>query len=149
MSQRDKILVTLMHGVLLAITVAVLLVTFFVTLPMAETRWFPVVETLQVDKVEPASEGRSIIYGSFDKIRQCDYGGIAWFERKANGDLERVSVELLRRPGDTSSPNRPLGQQTAGPWVIGIPADRVIGASVVELTHRCHPFWTTVTHFFP
>lgn len=144
-----KWVVTLIQGALLSMTTVVLLVTLFVSMPAVETRFFPVVQHLEIDNVAPASENRSVIYGHFNKVRQCDYIGISWFRRTSDGALERVPVELMRRAGDTSSPTRPTGRQVAGPWVIGIPPEEVRFVSIVELTHRCHPFWTTVTQFYP
>lgn len=144
-----KWIVALIQGVLVSITVAVILTTFFVTLPALETRYWPVVKKLEILSVERATEDRSIVYGQFNKVRQCSYIGIAWFQRNVNGVLERVPVETRRRPGDNSSPDRPIGVQAAGPWIVDIPINDLRGTSVVELTHRCHPFWTTVTHFYP
>ncbi len=144
-----KWLVTMLHGLLISVTILILLVTFFVSFPALETKYWPVVETLHIERVEAATENRSVIYGTFNKVRQCEYIGITWFARNVNGVLDRVPVEILRKPGDTSSPNRPLGVQTAGPWVVAIPPQELLGTSVVELTHRCHPFWTTVMHFYP
>ncbi len=144
-----KWLVAALQGFLISLTIVVILVTAFVSFPAIETRYFPVVEKLDIVKVDQASENRSIVYGQFNKVRQCEYIGISWFKRNSNGVLERVAVELMRRPGDSSSPNRPLGMQNAGPWVIDIPQDELRGTSVVELAHRCHPFWTTITRFYP
>ena len=149
MSRLSKTLVAVMQGVLISITVAVMLVTFFVSLPMLETRYKPVVSKLAIGKVEPASDGRSIVYAAFNKLRQCEYIGIAWYQRQSDGSLERVPLELLRRPGDISSPNRPLGRAQSGPWIVSIPVNQLRQSSVVELTHRCHPFWTSVTQFYP
>lgn len=144
-----KWLTALIQGTLIAMTIAVLLVTFFVTLPGVETRYWPVVQKLEILSVADAGDGRSLVFGQFNKVRQCEYVGIAWFRRNSNGVLERVSIETRRLPTDEASPNRPLGEQKAGPWIIAIPHDELIGVSVAELTHRCHPFWTTVTHFYP
>lgn len=130
------------------ITMTVLLITIFVTLPLVETRFFPVVHKLQIDSIEPLGE-QSVIRGTLNKVRQCDYVGVAWFKRNAIGTLDRVQVQTRRDITDVSSPNRPLGRQGVGPWIIAIPADEIRANSVAELTHRCHPFWTTVTHFYP
>ena len=149
MSRHDKFLVAVMHGVLIAITVAVMLVTFFVTFPALETRHWPVVGKMRINSVELASEDRSVVYATFTKLRNCEYIGITWFHAGALGELNRVPVELYRQANDISSPNRPVGTQSAGPWVVGIPPNELRSRSCVQLAHRCHPFWTTFTNFYP
>lgn len=136
------------QGVLISFTVAVMLVTFFVSFPAIESRYFPVVSTLQIGQVQLTTEGRSIVYGSFTKLRACEYLGTTWFKRTPDG-MERVSLELLRSPGDNNAPTRPLGTQFAGPWTVGLSPDELKEGSIVQLLHRCHPFWTTVTNFYP
>lgn len=143
-----KWLILVLQTILGAITVSVLLITVFVTMPVLETRFFPVVHKLLIDSIEPLGN-QSIVRGTFNKVRQCDYIGIAWFERNQLGGLDRVQVQTRRDINDVSSPNRPVGWQSAGPWIIAIPADELKSNSVAELSHRCHPFWTTVTHFYP
>ena len=149
MSPISKATVRAIQTVLGGIIAAVLIVTFFVSLPKMESRYWPVTSPLEITRVEPATGGRSIVYATFEKKRQCDYVGIAWGERQADGSVDRVAIELLRQPGDVGSPNRPVGKQSSGPWVIGIAPDFIRQLSVVELYHRCHPFWTSVTPFYP
>jgi hypothetical protein len=142
-------MVAVTQGVLIAITVAVLLVTFFISFPAVETRYFPVANPMTIDRVETASDGRSLVYVSFTKLRDCEYIGMSWYERGLLGTLEQVPIEVFRRPNDISSPSRPVGTHAAGPWIIGIPSEVVRSNSFVQLAHRCHPFWTTFTNFYP
>lgn len=124
--------------------------TTFTVGPSIETRYRPAVSKLRILAVAPDSEGGSLINAEFTKLRgECEYIGITWSRRSADGTLDRVPVILLRREGDTSSPNRPVGTQRAGPWSVGIPPEAVRGESVVALHHRCHPFWTSRTDFYP
>lgn len=149
MSQGFRWFTAVSQGLMVSITVCVLLVTFFVTFPQLETRYFPVVTKLQIDLIEPAAEGRSAVYVSFAKLRGCEYIGMAWFEQTSSVDKDRVTLELYRAPGDITTPSRPVGRQSSGPWVVDIPPDRLRADSIVEVTHRCHPFWSTVTQFYP
>jgi hypothetical protein len=118
--------------------------------PAVETKWFPVVSKLRVTKVLSGEEaGTSVVYAEYTKLRSCEYVGIAWFKGNPNGVFERVPITLLRKEGDQSSPNRPIGTQKAGPWIIGVPPDELRQGSFARLYHRCFPFWTSTTDFWP
>lgn len=94
------------------------------------------------------NERQTTIWAYFTKLRACDYIGIAWHKLEGK-DLVRVPLQLLREPGDVSSPNRPVGSTKAGPWIVDIPMDLVKTDSYVELRHRCWPFWNSITEFYP
>lgn len=117
--------------------------------PALETRFFPVVGKLQILKVETTPEGHSKIYAAFEKRRNCKYLGISWYRGSRVMGFERVPLTLYRHPGDDGSPNRPIGFQKAGPWVVAIPPDEIRSNSFAELHHSCIPLWTTVTEFYP
>ena len=123
--------------------------TVYAVGPPLETKWRPVVSKLEILSVEPAPMGKTKIRAAFRKLRDCEYLGIAWFVGTRATDFERVSVELMRDPNDTSSPSRPLGYQKVGPWVIGMPPDELRSHSFAQLQHRCHPFWNSITEFYP
>ena len=113
-------------------------------------RWMfgPVVSKLRIVSIEQTPAGHSLIKAEFTKLRDCSYVGIAWFRRMDEG-FERVPVELMRLPNDTSSPNRPLGTQRAGPWVVHLTPDELRTTSFAQLSHSCHGLWVTVTDFYP
>lgn len=117
--------------------------------PTLETRFFPVVGKLEILSIEPAENGGTEVRAAFRKIRECEYIGLAWYVGRRPDNIERVTVQLMRDPRDTSSPNRPVGYQRAGPWIIGLPPFEARNNSFARLTHRCHPFWVTTTDFFP
>jgi hypothetical protein len=118
--------------------------------PWVETRFFPVVEKLQILRAEPGDDGATtVLHAAFRKIRDCEYIGMSWFRGDRAESFERVPVVLMRREGDTSSPNRPLGYQRAGPWVIHVPPDELATKSFAILHHRCHGLWTSNTEFYP
>ena len=124
---------------------------YFVSMigPHLETRFLPVVSKLTITELKADENGQAIVDAMFTKLRQCEFIGIAWYRGRADGEFERVPVILLRREGDTSSPNRPVGTQRAGPWIIGMPAAEIRNNSFAQLIHRCHPFWVSTTEFYP
>lgn len=118
--------------------------------PAIETRLAPVVGKLQILAMRPGDlDGTTEVHAAFEKRRDCEYVGISWFHGSKEAGFERVPIVLLRQEGDTSSPNRPVGYQKAGPWIVGVPPDELVGNSFAQLQHRCWPFWLTTTDFFP
>lgn len=136
---------------LAAIIFSATLFSVWIIGPEVETRYAPAVSKLYIESVDTASDpAHALVRASFTKLRNCEYIGIGWFRASENGTLERVALEL--RPehnDDENSPNRPVGYQRAGPWEIYMPADEIVGRSIVRLWHRCHPFWVTLTEFYP
>ncbi len=132
-------------------TVIVIAVVFtFLTVgPAVETNFFPVVSKLRIVSLTQDADGNSVVQAQFTKYRDCTFIGIAWFRIYPEGDFERVPVTLLRREGDTSSPNRPLGTQRAGPWIIGLTNDELLNHSFATLSHECSPLWISTTNFYP
>lgn len=116
--------------------------------PAVETIAFPVVGKLQVDEIAEVT-GKVTMQVRFNKLRNCEYVGISWFKGEKNGSFERVPIELRRPTGDSSSPNRPIGQQRSGPWILSMTLDQMRTNSFAQLYHRCHPFWLTTTDFYP
>jgi hypothetical protein len=131
-----------------AVIVIATIFTVFLVGPAVETRYFPVVDKLIIDRMEWQGPSVTRIWATFRKLRECEYVGISWFSGTRD-DFERVPVILHREKGDTSSPNRPVGYQHAGPWDIGVPIYDIPTKSFARLSHRCHGFWTTTTEFYP
>ncbi len=131
-----------------AIIFASTLMIIYTAGPWLETRFWPVVSKLTILQTEMTGPAQTKIWAYFTKMRACDYIGIAWYQIEGD-DVIRVPLQLLREPGDLSSPNRPIGSTKAGPWIVDIPRDLVKSKSYVELQHRCHPFWVTTTEFYP
>ncbi|MCW4115662.1 hypothetical protein NPA31_011875 [Aurantimonas sp. MSK8Z-1] len=147
MSQRPDLMLALKVA-MGTISALCALYCFFALGPMVEARWFPVLGKLRIVQVDALSPRTSVVMTEFDKLRDCEYLGIAWYYNEASA-FERVSMVPIRDPDDTSAPNRPTGAQRAGPWRIAMSAEAVRGKSFVQAFHRCHPFWTTVTNFYP
>ena len=123
--------------------------TLYTAGPAIETRFFPVVGKLQILRIDPLPDEKAAIFAAFEKLRNCEYMGIAWYHGSRRSGFERVPLILYRQPGDDSSPNRPMGFQKAGPWEISLPADEVRANSFAELFHYCNPLWVTRTEFYP
>lgn len=133
---------------------AVILVSVFFTIwaigPSVETSRFPVVGKLTIITAVENPDGFTEIHAAFRKMRDCEYIGIQWFKVNADdGSFVRIPVELLREEGDTTSPNRPVGYQKAGPWIVHANLEDFQHNTFATLTHRCHPFWMTTTNFYP
>lgn len=143
---------TLVSMAIKAFCFTVIMVTTFIFImnvgPTLETRYFPVVGKLQILKTEWRGPEVTRIWAAFTKIRNCKYIGIAWYKREGL-TFTRIPVIVLREIGDESSPNRPVGSQKAGPWDVFISTHQLRTESFAELSHRCHPLWTTTTEFFP
>ena len=123
----------------------------FLIAPYLETRYWPVVGKMKIEwlTAEEGNENQTRIHASFTKIRNCDYIGIAWFRGNRVTGFIRVPLQLMRMPNDVSSPNRPLGYQQSGPWIVDIPQGEIEKNSFVELYHQCTPFWVSRTEFYP
>lgn len=124
--------------------------TIYATGPQIETRYFPVVSKLKILRLQADIDGNSIVQAEFTKIRNCEYLGLAWFRGKNGGfGFERVPVEIMRQDNDRSSPDRPVGTQRAGPWIVHMTPEDLMANSFARLSHKCHGFWVSTTDFYP
>lgn len=150
MGRKLKLITLITKAVASAVIFFCTMLTIWTVGPAIETAFFPAVSKLRIISERSLSDGTTELYVSYNKLRgECDYIGLAWYYGDRNAEFGRASVILGRKPGDTSSPNRPKGQQTSGPWTIGLTLDELKNHSFAQLSHRCHPFWTTTTDFFP
>lgn len=140
-----KFILTVCYTLTVCFTVA----AFFLITPYLETRYWPVVGKMKIEWMMDENEKQTKIYVSFTKLRNCDYMGIAWFRGNRTTGFLRVPLQLMRLPGDVSSPNRPLGYQQSEPWIVDIPQGEIVTNSFVELYHQCTPFWVSRTEFYP
>jgi len=125
------------------------MITIFAGGPALETAYWPVLGKLEFTDVKPLTDETAITRVRFTKKRDCEYLGISWYRGSSVMISERVSMTAIKDPDDTSSPTRIVGTQDAGPWRIGMSADDIIKKSYVVIYHRCHPFWNTMTKFYP
>jgi hypothetical protein len=123
----------------------------FVVGPQLETRYYPVVGYLQITKIEPMDDGRqSRIWVQFEKLREsCAPIEVHWYRGNRAEVFERVNFYVEKPIGGNKYFNRPAGMQRSGPWVVAIPSDEIRSNAFSDAEHRCWPFWTTRSHFYP
>jgi hypothetical protein len=150
LDKRFQLVAFVVRAVSAAVIFASVLYTIFVVGPAIETRFFPVVGKLSIlSHTTDPETGATTIMAAFTKLRSCEYVGISWTHVLPDGKQERVPIVLGRREGDTSSPNRPVGSTSAGPWTLPLSWDEIQDHSFALLYHKCAPFWTSTTQFFP
>lgn len=132
-----------------AVTIFCVVAAIYTAGPALETKYWPVVSKLRIISTEETPEGFIKLRVQFTKLRACEYIGLAWYVGERPDNFERVAVSVMRDPHDVGSPNRPLGTQKAGPWIVAISSADFYSNSFAQLQHRCHPFWTTTTEFYP
>lgn len=132
-----------------AVIVSCSMLTMWTVGPYVETKYFPVVSKLSIERSYQDSDGKSVVYAEFNKIRNCEYVGLSWYKGSRDSKFQSVRVVLGRAEGDESSQNRPQGRQSSGPWTISMPLEELKNNSFAQLSHRCHPFWITTTDFYP
>ena len=118
--------------------------------PWYETRYWPVVSKMQLIRLERFGDRSAHAEFTFEKLRPCQFAGINWFHRSTQDSfLVRVTAFPTQDIAAVTTPNRPLGLQHSGIWVVELPPEEIVDASLVLLYHKCHPFWLTTTEFYP
>lgn len=120
----------------------------FIIGPALETKYFPVVDPIKILSVEAAPNESSYVTGLIVKHRDCSYLGVTWFHGKRHGTFIRVDWAAARTNEDQSLPNRPVGTQIGGPWIIGVRPEEVRDNSFADVYHYCYPFWTTRSRYY-
>lgn len=138
----------LLNFALTTLAVLVLLVAVFVIGPWIETKWFPVYSKFKIISVERISDTQSKIIFRFDKKRQCEPQGFAWYFGEPGGAFRQLQV-FIDRPKGMTAAIRPLGVQTTDPYVIDASVEDIANATFAEIYNRCHPFWLTRSEIYP
>lgn len=128
-----------------ALILLILMASIPITFPLLskyEGKWLPVVEDIHVHQVAEDEDGIYVAV-QFSKVRSCEFLGISWFDefgRRAPVEFEtRESYLPYSRPAERN--------QMTGPWYLkGIHS---LEESSAITSHKCHPFWTTFTNFYP
>jgi hypothetical protein len=115
--------------------------------PAAERYLFPVVSHFEIVQIDPDGVG-SRVYVRFEKYRRCEYLGMTWSQIMPDGTMQRAFLNL-KPADDMTSPTRPVGEQIAGPWYVGMSPDQIKNHSRVTLSYRCHPLWLTEADAWP
>ena len=103
-----------------------------------ETRFFPVVEDVEITEVVPAqAKGEIYVYLRFKKTRSCEFVKVIWYNRHG----EVVPVRFKDEVG-----TRPPSNNEVGPWTVHMDA---IEGSTLYVQHQCHPLWSQFTQMYP
>jgi len=129
--------------------------------PETEGRWNPPVTKLEishaVEEVVKTScsnceqdifKTTTLVWGHFTKTRNCEYKGVGWFLTEPDGGKTRLRVDNTEE-GNVTPANYPKGEFNAGPWRIYASERDIRRRGVAILTHRCHPFYHTLTQWYP
>lgn len=128
---------------------------WFSSLAIIEGKLFPVTSTMELVKVEHNLDGDAIFWGNFVKRRNCEYIGMF-----ASSDGLKMNIKFndSKENNSDTADSRPAGDWNIGPWRIFYPLGSIPSVNrtpvimkdldiIVE--HHCHPFWTTITQFYP
>lgn len=114
----------------------------FPVLALYEGRIMPVVRNVEIVSEYPDEIGM-FLQVRFDKVRSCDFIGISWYDEFN----QRVVINFAPEEANMPESRPVMDGQVTGPWhLIGLTS---IEGSVAVVSHRCHPFWTTFTRFYP
>jgi len=118
------------------------IIVFALNYRVIESKFFPVVENFKIEHVVSQSpENGSIVYVSFEKIRNCELVGVRMTDKLG----WRVKFKFLEDDErvDDSYRSRNTGIHTTGPWWIG--TDNWSNIQI-EAIHKCDPFGYTVSY---
>lgn len=142
-------MVSFVKGLFLMVGMVSILIAGFAAGPWVETNYFPVLSKLEFIEIQPVNETASKVRVKFTKRRNCEYIGTSWYKTNLLGIAERIPMVPIKDPNDLSPPNLMVGTQYAGPWLVGMTVEDIKSKSYVLVYHRCYPFWTTTTVFYP
>lgn len=122
----------------------VILLLFFVLLPIygplmpvIEGQFLPVTSKVVFKNVTPVEGGLSVRM-QFEKLRDCEFLGVT-------ADRDGISVDF--EPINGGLPiTLPAGDRLSRPWLLG---STDLEGIRLRFTHRCGPWWITVTVGYP
>lgn len=123
----------------------ILFMGFFVVGPVIETKVFPVYSKFEVVSIEPYGDGQSRAVFKFQKLRQCDPQGSAWYAGEFGAAFRQLPMKIDGQSGSV----RPLGEQLTSPYIIDATPEMVAEGVFAEIFSRCHPFWQTRSSIYP
>lgn len=111
--------------------------------PVYEGKIFPVVDRMTITKQEPVGETQTRIWGTFNKLRDCDFKAISFW--LGNEEIASLASLIFEEKSKT----RTAGLEDFGPWLVQLDEYQLANNSFSTVTHECHPFWNTKTRFYP
>ena len=108
-----------------------------------EGYFFPVTSQVSIIQTEVINPVQTRFWGELKRERQCAFESLEW----RLGELGSSSrADLVFEEG---AKVRGSGLEEFGPWVVQLTPDQLLNRSFAVVRHRCHPFWITVTIFYP
>lgn len=151
-SRLEKLIYVSIKAFCAAVVFVATIWTVWAVGPSAERNWQPVVGKLQILDAKEIEPGITEIHARFRKFRDCEYVGVAWYLGTPSGEFEQVRVQTIvdnEQLSENIAPTLPVGVSIAGPWRIAMSLNDLKDNSFAILTHKCHPFWLTMTNFYP
>lgn len=127
---------------LLVVMWLILILVYFDLLPSAEGSLFKVIDNFSISKIQTLDNG-ILVYGNFDKIRNCEFNELRAFLTNKNGFTEELETSL-----QDAGTVREVGNHDFGPWFVQSSIGDFKNVTLTA-THTCHPFWQTTTRLLP
>lgn len=122
-----------------------LLALVWIVVPRAETQLYPVVTEVTVLSATDAGDGWTRLEVEADKLRDCDWRGIAWFMGQRGGRSTPVRAYLSDPPQI-----RHIGRLHWSGLMVELPREAVLRNSYGDVLHECWGpmLWQTRSRFF-
>lgn len=116
--------------------------------PLVEARYWPAVGPLTITRAEAVDATHSRIWVRFEKLRVCAPRGVYWYRGRRGGPFDPLGFVVESGQADVPFVNRPIGIQTAGPWLLDVPITELEKGVFADAQHSCNQAWTTVSRFY-
>ena len=113
--------------------------------PGIEGRYFPVLEDYRLTAVREVSGGGYSFRPIFEKTRDCDYYGAAWFAQDRTGNLTRIQLARNADPGPPET--GPTGNRVGNRVTLFPPPGTTAVFGINH--HQCNLPWQTRTMVGP
>ena len=107
-----------------------------------EGKFYPVVKPADIQRVEPAGDVSTRIWGRAVRLRNCSFQRLEW-RLGTEAAFSVVDLDF-----EESSKVRNSGRFQFGPWRLHLTPDQLSERSYAIVFHRCHRLWLTQTRFY-
>ena len=122
----------------IAILLVAMLPVYGPLVPVIEGEVAPVTSKVEFVDVTPLASGGFTVRMRFTKYRDCEYLG-------ATLDANGMPVDFAPVAGGTPE-TLSTGERLSRPWFVGATS---LDGLRLRWSHRCNPFWTTITVVYP
>lgn len=126
----------------LVLFIIVSTMAFSSILAVVEGEYAPVVTNFTITQMLPNEMGTTIIWGTYDRIRDCPYERLS-FRQGDRRWSESVEARIM-----VTSRKRTLGPNVFGPWQVRLTPTDIQYNSMATIDHSCHPGWNTTTQLY-